>query len=727
MSLVRRMAFMSLGEIACRTRQRAERWWDAMTPAFGPAGEPRRRRERRLGPSQSEPRARFFDAAPHRFFAGATDLSWLPAESTGGDWRAGVVRRAQAIAGGRFDLLGYQDLDFGSPIEWHVDPVSGRRAPLVHWGRINALDANTVGDSKVIWELNRHQWMVTLGQAYRLTGNRRYADIVLDRVEEWILANPYPYGINWASSLEASLRLIAWCWTLFLIGDAPSLTDERFARWQTLMRAHARHVERYLSQYYSPNTHLTGEALGLVYAGTVFAGCADAARWRDIGRRVLVDEIERQVHADGVYFEQATCYQRYTAEIYLHLLVLAARNHLHLPPEVPAAARRLVRGLVAVMRPDHTVPSIGDDDGGCLLPLVRRESSDCRGTFALAAVVFDDAEFAWAAGAWSPEASWLLGPGAEAHFQRIAQRPPAEPASTILPRGGYAVMRSGWTDDAHQLILDVGPLGCAVSGAHGHADLLSLQCVAFGEPFIVDPGTYCYTADRAWRDYFRSTAAHSTVLIDRRSQADPLGPFSWRVRPSARLVAWESTPGHDFVDAAHGAYERKSDPVTHRRRVLFLKPDAWIVIDDLAGEGEHVCELRFQFSPRPVALADEGWVRAEGRHGRGLWLKSISSTPLSMQIREGSHDPIDGWISTGYGLRQPAPISIASAVWTGAIRLVTAIMPADPLPVSSPELEVVRSQARQVIGMRLPGDSRMVHFDDASVTIEHLVDRQRSA
>ena len=81
-------------------------------------------------------------------------------------------------------------------------------------------------------------------------------------------------------------------------------------------------------------------------------------------------------------------------------------------------------------------------------------------------------------------------------------------------------MRSGWTRDAHQLIFDVGPLSSPKSG-HGHADLLAIQCTVFGEAYIVDPGTYCYTAEPAWRDFFRGTAAHSTVTVDGEGQAFP--------------------------------------------------------------------------------------------------------------------------------------------------------------------------------------------------------------
>src|SRR5438445_12732334 len=82
-----------------------------------------------------------------------------------------VVETANAACRGRFDLLGYSRLSFGDPVDWQLDPISGRRAPFSHWSRLNVLDAAEVGDHKVVWELNRHQWLVALGQAYQLTGD----------------------------------------------------------------------------------------------------------------------------------------------------------------------------------------------------------------------------------------------------------------------------------------------------------------------------------------------------------------------------------------------------------------------------------------------------------------------------------------------------------------------------------------------------------------------------
>src|SRR5262249_37750666 len=85
---------------------------------------------------------------------------------------ADAAARADRIASGRYDLLGYRDLSFD---DWHSDPVNQRRAPVRFWTTVPYLDPSC-GDHKVIWELNRHQHWLALGRAYWLTGNPRYRD-----------------------------------------------------------------------------------------------------------------------------------------------------------------------------------------------------------------------------------------------------------------------------------------------------------------------------------------------------------------------------------------------------------------------------------------------------------------------------------------------------------------------------------------------------------------------
>jgi hypothetical protein len=555
-----------------------------------------------------------------------------------------------------------------------------------------------------------------LGIAYRLTGDPKYVEAFAAYLLQWTRANPPGVGINWASSLEAALRIVSWSWALFLFRGAAELPPEVFPALVEGIARHAAHVEKYLSYYFAPNTHLTGEALGLFYAGVLLPELPPARRWRELGAQILIEQSERQILPDGVYFEQSTCYQRYTAEIYLHFLILARRNGVDVPEAVGERVERLLDFLVAVRAPDGTTPQIGDADGGWLAPLALRPADDCRGVFSVAAAFFARPDYAWAAGGPAPETLWLLGAAGVKAFQRIQPAPPEE-SSRVFSDGGYAVMRSGWTRDAHHLIFDAGALSGPKSG-HGHADLLSIQCSVFGEPYLIDPGTYCYTAEPEWRDYFRGTAAHSTVTIDGAGQAAPAGPFHWKTHPRARLRRWLSTEAYDLADAVHEAYRGFPDPVTHRRRVVFVKPRYWVVVDDLLGNEAHRVEIRFQFAPLKVALEPADWARARGQRGQALLVRPFAAVPLQMNVVQGSTAPMQGWISPDYGQRLPAPVLICSATARLPLRIMTLLLPLEHPAAPCPDvLQLLSSNGPD--GLIFRRERERIIFHDDAVVLKH--------
>jgi hypothetical protein len=678
---IRRAARLGLAELAGRTRQEASKWLDRQIDS---------RRTRATWAAPDDLVDRCLEELPRRFFAGASDpgTTRLLRERLP-ECGPRIVAAAERTRQKRFDLLGYRELSFGDPIDWHVDPVANRRAPLLHWTRLDPLDAATVGDSKVVWELNRHQWLVRLGQAYALTGDEGYGDAFVETMTSWSRANPPGMGINWASSLEAAMRLISWCWALSLFRGSAALTAKVRTDLIEGIAIHASRIEKYLSHYFSPNTHLTGEALGLFYAGALFPLLPGARRWRQLGAEILVQESRRQILPDGVYMEQATCYQRYTVEIYLHFVLLAARNDIPVSTDVIERLEKLVEALLVLRRPDGVIPSIGDADGGWLLPLEPRAPGDGAGIFAVAAGVLNRGDFAWAAGGLTPENLWLLGPEGARVLDRLESTAPKQAPSRLLPDGGYAVMRSDWGRHSDQIILDGGPLGCHISGGHGHADLLSIQCSFRGQPYLVDPGTFRYTADDGWRAHYRGTAAHNTVEIDGVGQAVPRGPFGWMTRPRARIIRWASSPSLDWATAEHRAYSALPDPVTHRRSVIFAKPRYCVVVDDLEGAAEHRIALRFQFAPMPVTSDASGWLRAGRGTGTGLFVHAFATTALKVTILEGDADLRQGWVSTDYGRHEPAPLLLYAATAILPVRVLTLLLPTDALQGPPPDVSAL--------------------------------------
>lgn len=718
--MLTRLLRMPVREVADRSRQKASMWIERHSKVTTSTA----RRPRQSTPTDHEFKDfqsldHFQSTGPGRFFAGASDPSISALrERLAPESRAVIVAAADNVRAGRFDLLGYKGLWFGDPIDWRFDPVSGRRSPLAHWTSIDPMDGDTVGDPKVVWELSRMQFLVTLGMAYQATGDEVHAETFARLFREWTRENPPGFGINWVSSLEVALRIIAWTWALSLFRVSPHLTPVLYAELSEAIDVHADHIERYLSRHSSPNTHLTGEALGLFYAGLVFPENPLAARRRDLGQRILDEQIDRQVLQDGVYFEQTTAYQIYTIEIYLHYLILADRNRLAVPSSMRATVQRMLDVLLAIRRPDGGMPVIGDQDGGFLLPLLRREPKDVRGLFSVAAGFFGRADFAWAAGAIQPEALWFLGSGVIATSESTGAAPPLE-TSRVFPEGGYVVMRSGWRRTAHHLVFDVGPLAGAQSGAHGHADLLSVVVSPFGEAVIVDPGTFIYAKDPASRDHFRSTAAHSTVTVDGTGQARPKGPFAWHDRPAAHLRRFESTPGYDFADASHEAYCRLPDPVIHRRRVVFVKaPGYWVIVDDLIGSAEHRIEHRFQFGEVNLTAACGSWARAQGLRGRGLLVRAFASEPLTTRVEAGCLSPLAGWVSPNYGERSPSPVLVFEALARLPLRIVTLLLPVEDSAAPPPRVKALQEVGGAVAGLVFEDVPQTLRLNDDTVTLE---------
>jgi hypothetical protein len=706
-----RIADMSLPEIAARGRERLMKWMDRHGVASVEGGSADAR-----DLSAQRARARL-ESCSSRFFPGAFDgrVPDLLAERFPAAVKD-IFETAERVCEHRFDLLGERGLSFGSPIDWHLDPTTGRRAPREHWTRLDPLDVERIGDVKLIWELNRHQWLTTLAQAFYLSHDERYAHRALEAMTSWRHANPPGVGINWASSLEVALRIVSWTWTLVLLRRSTLLAGKTLTLALRGIALHAAHVERYLSRYTSPNTHLTGEALGLVYAGVLIHDTPAAARWIDTGAQILRDELVRQVLPDGVHFEQATGYQRYTAEIYLHFLALAAANAVPEGPETRARMARMLEFLLCIRSPDGSLPAIGDADGGTLLPLAKRGGYDARGVWGVAAVLFDREDFAWAAGGPTPEALWLWGVEA-LEGAAASPCPPETPPSRMFSEGGYAVLRSDWSDQAHQLVFDCGPLGAAPRGGHGHADLLSVQCAAFGESFIVDPGTYRYAAAPEWRAALRGTLSHSTVIVDAEPQVAPAGPFAWKSLPRAELREWRSTDALDYVDAEHAAYARLRDPVRHRRRIVFVKPRYWIIVDDLYGAATHHIELRLQLAGVRVELRPDGWAVAAGANTRGLFVRPFAAMPLDAEIRCGSSAPIEGWVAPDYGHRVPAPLLLYSAVTALPTRIVTLLLPVQDARTPPPDVVAVGPHAPGPVGLVFLDTRELVAVDPGGVRL----------
>jgi hypothetical protein len=552
-----------------------------------------------------------------------------------------IVQEADRICRHRFDILGYKDLDFGNPIDWHLDPVHGKRAPRKLFHKVRYLDFAEVGDSKITWELNRHQHFVTLAKAYRLTGDDRYADELLRQGRQWREDNPFPVGINWASSLEVAFHSLSWIWSYHLLEGSPRLPSLR-EEWLRVLAVHGHHIERYLSTYFSPNTHLLGEGVGLFFLGVLCPELNSAERWKSLGWEIILRESGRQVRADGFHFEQSTYYHVYALDMLLHSAVLASVNGVPVPPNLEATMEKMLTALCLFGR-GGPPPRFGDDDGGRLFDARRNRSADLLDPLATGAILFHRGDYKSAAVDLREETVWLLGADGVKQWDALEARP-ADIESTVLKESGFYLLATA--KPPAQLVVDAGPQGTQ-SGGHGHADALSVCLQSCGHSLLIDPGTYQYVGEGNDRDVFRGTAMHNTLRIDGVNQAEIAGPFSWRRLTHTKTEQWIQGPGFDLLVASHDGYQRLPQPVTHQRWVLSMKNGFYLVRDVVQGQGKHQLEVSWRLG-QEMQLAEENIFRVKGA-SQGLALLPAQAQGWAEEVRKDAWSPV-------YGQKAPATV-----------------------------------------------------------------------
>jgi Heparinase II/III-like protein/Heparinase II/III N-terminus len=552
-----------------------------------------------------------------------------------------IFERADRICAHNFDLLGYQGLQVGEEIDWQFDFVHRKRAPRKPWFRIHYLDFEEVGDSKIIWELNRHQHLVTLAKAYRISGEENYSRELFDQWYDWQQQNPYPIGINWASSLEVAFRTMAWLWVWHLMAGTAVLPRGFRGDLLKALAISGRHIERYLSTYFSPNTHLLGEGVGLFFIGSLCPEIPAADRWRRRGWEIVLAQAQQQVLPDGMHFEQSTYYHVYALDFFLHAYLLGRRNQQAIPEFLPDTIERMLEALASLAQAGPP-PRFGDDDGGRLFDPRRNRAEHLTDPLATGAVLYHRADFKLGHGELPEESLWLLGRQAAERYDALPLRPTV-PFSRALAASGHYIMAD--ENPIAQLTVDAGPQGVSSAG-HGHADALSVQLSIAGMEFVTDGGTFEYVGDGSERDRLRCTGSHSTLQVDGSSQALPEGPFAWRGLPTVLAERWIMGPNFDLFVGSHDGYSRLPSAVRHRRSIFHLKSRFWLVRDLALGEGSHELDQVWRLASQEVNA---------GRHSFGL---SIGDRALTIVVcaEPGIHPSIsqDLW-SPAYGAFEMRP------------------------------------------------------------------------
>ncbi len=397
--------------------------------------------------------------------------------------------------------------------------------------------------------------------------------------------------------MEVALRAMNLLAAFALFISSPRVDEDALAELLMMFDQHGAHIRRNLEySHIATSNHYMCDVAGLLWLGIMLPELQDARAWRDFGLRELLAELDKQILPDGADSESSSAYHRLKLELLLYSLVLCRENGIEIDQKHCDKVRAMAAYTRAYLRPDGHAPLIGDSDSGQILPIVKRAGDDHAYVLVVAAGALGTHASGvqhHARGMRTEEMLWILGEQGMHDYESLSVPPPAE--SQAFSDAGIYILRDG------DLYLLFNASGCGLNGrgSHGHNDALSFEVSACGTAFIVDPGSYVYTADLQARHLFRSIEYHSTVQIDdvEQNATDEKTPFVMGDEAHSRVVKWETNGELDYVIAEHDGYRRLDQPVTHRRAVRFDKRKRfWLIEDDFSGAGKHHLATRFHFN-----------------------------------------------------------------------------------------------------------------------------------
>ena len=570
-------------------------------------------------------------------------------QTLGVEGKAALVKEADEIVNGKFRMFGGNlvplQLTFNEPLHHWTDYETGQ-APIP----LSLSPLPLSPDLKFIWEPARFGWAFTLGRAYTLTQDEKYAGAFWKYFEQFTVGNPPGLGPHWMNGQEVAIRLMAlvWCAHVF----AKTENEERHQQLITSIAYHAARIPPTLIYARSQNNnHLITESAALYTAGLAF----DQPQWRNLGWLQLNRALRAQISTYGEYIQHSANYHRLMMQTVLWVNMILKEQHQPWPSLTLKALTRAAHWMFSMIDPaSGRSPNLGSNDGALIFPLSSNPFNDFRPTVQAAARAF--LRTSLPAGAWDEMSLWL-GLPASTHTSDSD----AYLTDNLRGRDSWAYLRTS-----------------TFKSRHTHMDQLHFDLWWRGLNIAQDAGTYLYNGEPPWDNPLALTRVHNTITVDGRDQMTRGGRFlvlDWFPAYSENvLVADENVLGR--VLAYHKGYRRLG--IRHERLATVFTDERWQVEDKLLFKrpGRHIFRLHW-------LLLDGDWEIEEREAGIGIRVKSKYGW-ITLNVRSDSHisnseyrvslvragelvygqrdvKPYEGWASLTYGQKVPA-LSLALEV-----------------------------------------------------------------
>lgn len=449
-------------------------------------------------------------------------------------------------------------LDYGNPIDWQLNPLTGKTCnKRTEWYKIPDFDDER-GDIKVIWEASRFSHFITLSRAYLLTEDKKYFEAFRLQLADWLKNNEYGHGANFKCSQECSLRLVNTLLAFTVFNDCGLIQSIDVGNVNKLIN---RSYRKILSNFFYAykcikNNHTISELMGMI-AG---AWCCGDSKQLNKAYKWLDEVIDEQFTDDGGYRQFSFNYQRLALQDIESIMAMSGATGKTISEANICKIRKAALLMYQCQDETGDMPNYGSNDGALVFPVTSCGYRDFR-PIINSIYALTSGRRLYDRGTLQEELIWFSS-GKEINDFKNEK---VKRESSQFPDAGLFTIRNG---NAWAMVV-----ANDYRSRPAHMDQLHFDLWVDGINVFCDAGTYSYASDEG-RELVKNSS-HNTVEVNGKTQMNAHGPFM--------ILDWTRRKAVKGTENAFEGVIVSQNGYVHRRRVR-SKEDGFEIVDRVSAD-----------------------------------------------------------------------------------------------------------------------------------------------
>lgn len=467
-----------------------------------------------------------------------------------------IINIANRAIEGKIKAFSSIELDYQSPINWHLNPLTNIRIEKnKKWFQISDFDPIR-GDIKVVWEASRFTHFFYFARAYMITKNKKYYEAFSNQLSNWLMENKYSFGANYKCGQEATLRMINTLiiYTIFKSYKLTNKTDEDNVK-QIIQDSYKKILSNFFYAYKCiRNNHTLSEITGLI----IGAWCSMDETRLIKAYKLLDKEIFNQFLSDGGYIQYSFNYQRFALQIIEFIFKINKKTQKFLSNHSIELIRKSVLLMYALQDDSGYLPNYGSNDGALIFPVTSCDFQDFRPILNTIFTLIEGKRL-YKPGIYDEEILWF----SDIDIENAPLKKKCRESKAFYNSGFYSIRhRNGFL----MIVLQ------EFKTRPAQMDQLHIDLWHKGINILCDSGTYSYATSVGQK--MALTSSHNTIQVDKKEQMKKYGPFLIYSWPLAKNIEF----GNDYF---RGTMISKNG-YSHTRKVTKFN-DGYLVEDCIDG------------------------------------------------------------------------------------------------------------------------------------------------